>query len=443
MKKQLWSTLMVTLIASLVLAACAAPAPAAPATEAPVAIEVPPTDEGSLAQSPESITVAVVDGPSAEAIKTLAPQFTEQTGIKVDVVQFDYDSAHQKMLLSIQGKAGAYDVIQFDQPFFGAFAGSGAMEPLDAWVTASAAYDWSDIPDPIKQYGQLDGDTYGVDLSAEPYVIAYRPDLLEQAGVAVPTTWDEYLASAKAIRALGPDIYGHSTGVKPARNAWFWIQTLWSYGGDLWDENYTPTVTSEAAVLAAQLQKDLLSVAPESTISNGGDATAELFGNSDIGLSIQYAGYYSTLVDPEKSKNAATTAFAGVPAGTVSATELQGWLIGIPSDSSKKEAGWQFIEWLLGKDTVINMIEAGAPAPGRTSLLSDPGLQATYPIFPAILAGAEVGKTFPTIPEYPAIQDAIAVRLGEILSDQSTIEDGLAALDADMTKILREAGLLQ
>jgi multiple sugar transport system substrate-binding protein len=385
--------------------------------------------------------VVIVDGPSADAIRKLAPSFTAETGIKVSLVQFDYDSSHQKMLLSIQGKAAAYDVIQFDQPFFGAFANGGVLEPLDSRVKGSAAYDWSDIPPAIQQYGQLNGTTYGLDLSSEPYVIAYRPDLLQKASVSVPTTWDEYVAAAQKIRALGPNTYGHSTGVKPARDAWFWIQTLWSYGGDLWDSNYHPTVTSAAAKQAAQLQKTLLQYGPASTISNGGDATAALFGNNDIGLSIQYAGYYSTLTDPTKSKNASKTAFAPVPAGTTMATELQGWLIGIPSDSTKKDAGWQFIEWLLGKANVAKLVEAGAPAPGRTSLLQDPGLSAKYPIFPAILAGAQSGRTFSTIPEYPAIQDAIATRMGEILSGQSSIDAGLTALDQDMTKILKDAGL--
>lgn len=417
--------------------------PTAEATTPPEASAASSAPSAVPSPSADSITVVIVDGPSADAIRKLAPDFTAQTGIKVNLVQFDYDSAHQKMLLSIQGKAGAYDVIQFDQPFFGAFASGGALEPLDARVSASAAYDWNDIPDPIKQYGQLNGTTFGVDLSSEPYVIAYRTDLLERAGVAVPTTWDEYKAAAAKIQALGNGIFGHSTGVKPARDAWFWIQTLWSYGGDLWDQDYHPTVTTEAAKTAAQLQKDLLKFAPESTVSNGGDATAELFGNSDIGLSIQYAGYYSTLTDPTKSKNADKTAFAPVPAGSTSATELQGWLMGIPSDSTKKDAAWQFIEWLLGKDNVAKFVEAGAPAPGRTSLLSDPALSQKYPIFPAILAGAQTGRTFSTIPEYPAIQDAIAARIGEILTDQKNVDDGLTALDQDMTKVLKDAGLLK
>jgi len=398
---------------------------------------------GAAAQSPavDSISVVIVDGPSADAIRALAPTFTAETGIGVEITQFDYDSAHQKMLLSIQGGAGTYDVIQLDHPFFGAFAGGGALEPLDDRVSSSTAYDWADIPASIQQYGQLDGKTFALDLSSEPYVIAYRTDLLEQAGVAVPTTWQEYATAAEKIRALGPEIYGHSTGLKPARNAWFWIQTLWSQGGDLWDADYHPTVTSDAAKAAAELQKKLLTFAPDSTISNGGDATAELFGNSDIGLSIQYAGYYSTLTDPVKSAHADKIAFAPVPAGTVDATELQGWLMGIPSDSSKKDAAWQFVEWLLGKENAPALVEAGAPAPGRTSLLTDPELAAKYPIFPAILAGAQTGRTFPTIPEYPQIQDAIAARMGEILTDQSTVDDGLAAMASDMTTILQDAGL--
>jgi multiple sugar transport system substrate-binding protein len=52
---------------------------------------------------------------------------------------------------------------------------------------------------------------YGVPQDAGPMALFYRKDLFEKNNIPVPTTWDEYMADAKKIRALGGYITNFST----------------------------------------------------------------------------------------------------------------------------------------------------------------------------------------------------------------------------------------
>ena len=54
----------------------------------------------------------------------------------------------------------------------------------------------------VLQNGYYDGTLYALGYSVTPYVFAYRIDLLEEAGLEVPTTWEEAEGSrARAHRA--------------------------------------------------------------------------------------------------------------------------------------------------------------------------------------------------------------------------------------------------
>ena len=48
-----------------------------------------------------------------------------------------------------------------------------------------------------------DGHAYGVPQDTGPMALFYRADLFEKAGIAIPTTWDEYAAAAEKVKAAG------------------------------------------------------------------------------------------------------------------------------------------------------------------------------------------------------------------------------------------------
>jgi ABC-type glycerol-3-phosphate transport system substrate-binding protein len=186
---------------------------------------------GCAATSAEDneITVFLIQSPTADAIKARIPDFTAETGIKVNVVDAPYDDAHQKMLLAFNSKKGAYDVVQFDNPYLAPFASQGTLAPMDDNIQGSADYDIADFVPALQDYGKYEGQTYGLNLSTEPFLLWYRTDIYKDLNLNVPTTWDEYLANAKAIQASGK-ASGQVIANASSVNSWWWLQLVWSFG---------------------------------------------------------------------------------------------------------------------------------------------------------------------------------------------------------------------
>jgi multiple sugar transport system substrate-binding protein len=98
-----------------------------------------------------------------------------------------------------------------------------------------------------------DESVYGLGLDFTPEGLFYRADLFQQAGIAVPTTWDEYYEAAKAVRATGGYI-----GNLPSWGTFWptnWMQAgekWFSLDGDTWD---VTIATDENKEIADRLQK--------------------------------------------------------------------------------------------------------------------------------------------------------------------------------------------
>lgn len=69
--------------------------------------------------------------------------------------------------------------------------------PIDEYFEAWEGKD--DIMPAVLANGMYNGHVYGLGYSVTPFVFAYRIDLLEEAGIEVPTTWEDLADAAKAL----------------------------------------------------------------------------------------------------------------------------------------------------------------------------------------------------------------------------------------------------
>lgn len=110
-----------------------------------------------------------------------------------------------------------------------------------------------------------EGSVYAVPQDSGPMAMYYRADLFEQAGIEVPTTWEEYAAAAEQIKAQGSYI----TNFPKSDVNWF-AGMVWQNGGqwfandgESWDVNLTGPESEEVATYWQDLlSKDLVSTLP-------------------------------------------------------------------------------------------------------------------------------------------------------------------------------------
>ncbi len=363
----------------------------------------------------QEINVYLIPSPSATAIESFIPAFEEATGIKVNVTETPYGEAHQKLLLSVQLDQGQYDVAQFDNTFLAPFGAAGTMQPLDEQIAGSAEYDIADFAQGQQDYGKYDGQTLGLTLSTEPMIQWYRTDIYEELGLEPATTWDEYMANARAVADSGLGD-GNIIGWGP-NASWWWMTLVWSFGGHLYDADLNPTVNSPEAVEATTFMKDLLAYGPDGGISASGDDTTNKFLSQDIGAMIQYSGYWGVALDPANSAFVGNIGTAPMPMGAVDITHLAGWNIGIPADAKNPDDGWKFLEFVLGKSNAVDYLKAGAAAIGREVDLGQRGA-----------AGA---ASLPAAPEHPRREPDRALPPDPRLAGSREGDPRRAAADAD------------
>lgn len=384
----------------------------------------------------EKLTVFLIPSPNATAVAALATDFTAETGIEVEISETPYGEAHQKQILAFQTGNGQYDVVQFDNTFLANYGANEFLEPLDEYVDGSTEYDADDFSTALQDYGDYEDQTLGLILSTEPFLLWYRTDVYEDLGLEVPTTWDEYLANAKAISDAG-EADGQVMGYATPANTWWWMQLVWSFGGDLYDDGFNPTVNTPEVAAATEFYVESLGAAPAGGIAATGDDVTNLFISQNIGQMIQYSGYHPLVVDPETSNYPDTIATARVPIGTEDVIHLAGWNIGVPADSKNKDAAWQFLEYVMGKTNAKKFLEAGAAAPGRISTTTDPDLLAETPYLSHlnIPDGVRVER-YPQLTVWPEFEKVTGDVLANILSGQTSIDEGLNELQEKLTTVL-------
>jgi multiple sugar transport system substrate-binding protein len=125
-------------------------------------------------------------------------------GITVNLEVQSWDNLNDVVTTKVQG-GNAPDIMN-GGPFAG-FAADDLLYPVEDVVSAETAADFQ----PSFVESASVGDTqYGLPLIASSRTLFVNNDLLEQAGVEAPTTWDELLEAGKAVNALGlPSTYGY------------------------------------------------------------------------------------------------------------------------------------------------------------------------------------------------------------------------------------------
>jgi len=185
----------------LALAACVAP----------VAPQAATTGDAPAAAA-KTIRIAWWGGDLRhEKYKQILDLYEQVTpGVKMEREFSDWAPYWEKLATQIASGNGP-DIIHTHQNLVNEYANRGALEPLDALVSASAI-DLSDFPAGTVAAGKRGGVNWMIALGASVASTIYNKNMLEQAGVPLPENnwnWDDYAETVRAAQGnLGGDIYG-------------------------------------------------------------------------------------------------------------------------------------------------------------------------------------------------------------------------------------------
>jgi ABC-type glycerol-3-phosphate transport system substrate-binding protein len=195
------------------------------------------------AAQPRGVTLRalVYPYPVTKAIRDMLPEYEKQTGVKVEWEEAPFAEALSKQMTELVAKTDRYDFFTTSNMWLGAEAGTGQLLMLDDLIAkAGAALDWQDFMPKQRQMFTYKGKSYGIPLSSNIMMCAYRRDVFDQEGIKVPPlgtsfTHTEWLNIVKRLTK------GRQKGttflVQPmATSTQAWSNVLMSAGGRYFDE---------------------------------------------------------------------------------------------------------------------------------------------------------------------------------------------------------------
>lgn len=164
-----------------------------------------PADEGNdLSDSGSTTIVMWVDTERAPALKDIAAQFKEDTGITVKLEIKDFGTVDQDFISQVPTGKGP-DLIVSPHDKLGAYVANGVVAPLELGDIADG------FADSAIQAMTYEGTVYGVPYSIENVALLRNADLVPDA----VDTFDEVIANGEAFAGGAADKYPFLVGLSP------------------------------------------------------------------------------------------------------------------------------------------------------------------------------------------------------------------------------------
>ncbi|MFF4956945.1 ABC transporter substrate-binding protein [Streptomyces sp. NPDC001222] len=146
-------------------------------------------------------------------------------GVKVEHASVPGTSLIPKVLQQASSRT-LPDLLMLDNPDLQQIARTGALTPLDRYGVDTGGFTKG-----IVSAGTYQGKVYGLAPTVSTVALFYNKDMLAEAGVAVPRTWDELRTAAQ--RLTRPGRYGMALDANAGfEGTWQFMPFLWSNGGD-------------------------------------------------------------------------------------------------------------------------------------------------------------------------------------------------------------------
>ncbi|WP_298935149.1 extracellular solute-binding protein [uncultured Ruegeria sp.] len=395
--------------------------------------------------------------PHFDAVMQVLPQFTEETGIRVEVDQLQYLKMREKQTLELTKNKGDYDLIAYVVFSKADYVYADQLENLAKYFMNPALADPNyDAEDLIDGYvgnigvsggakGYLPGPTgslFGIPFGSETSILGYRKDIFDKHGLEVPKTYDDLLELACRIPELEPGMGGLASRAASGHHASHaYLLHLAPLGGRIFDDNWNPIMNNAEGVKAAEALKTIVECGAEGAETFGfAEAGASfLQGNSAMFLdSTVFAGQVN---NPEKSKVVGKIGWAPHPEGTRRGSQTGGFGIGIPTNAQNKDAAFLLMQWLTSKEADKAIAVAGGN-PSRFSTHSDPDVLAEQPhleVFGEALKHADPDWR-PIIPVWGKINADLGTTLSQVLTEDLDIQTALDGVAERSKAIMDDAG---
>ena len=393
---------------------------------------------GSTAYACEIGARVSIVGNEFPAIQTVGAGAQECAGAEVTT---NLTADHQTLNVpGMQGNPAEYTSAIVANSSIVALMNEDVIRPLDDLIAAHGG----DLKP--TQLITINGQVMAVAFMANAQHLVYRSDVLEAVGMDVPTTYEEMLAAAEAIRAAGimenPVGGAYASGWNLAQE---FNNMFLGMGGTHFEAGTAnPNVNTPEGVATLEMMKALSEYMNPDFLTHDSNATNAEFRAGNVALMNMWGSRAATLVDADGVPQEVVDGFAiagpmTVGGGDTAASTLwwDGWTVA--KNISDEEAEATFIAMMHAiRPEILESDEVAAQA----VWLID-GYEPT-PAATGVFAAAEMGTIpYPMLPYMGLMHSALGAELADFMNGNESAEQALADVEAAYVAAAKENGYLQ
>jgi multiple sugar transport system substrate-binding protein len=346
--------------------------------------------------------------------------------IKVERQEFPWAQYTGEILTTGIATGEAPDVFFISPGDWRRYAESGLALPLEDYMPQ---YLLDDLLPAAVDAVTLDGHIYSVPFEMEPVALWYNKEILAEAGLEVPTSWDELVAAAETLTTS--DRYGILLPMNPDYfENFIFYPFLWMAGGQVVNEDFTEAaVNTPEAARALDLWGTLVREGWAAPTSTGNDPTDERFPTEQAAMFVSGYWVWGWLQAnyPEFVEKVGVAPIPAPDADSEMATVYGGWTVMVYADTEHPEAAAEFAINMFGAEDNARAaawtMEYNTKLSPRQSVLQ--GNEEFYSQFPHDVFANEI---FPIARAEPSFPPEIAQSVWDAL--QSVMFADVPAEDA-------------
>lgn len=347
---------------------------------------------------------------------------------------------HQKInVAGMTGNPAEYTSAVIANSSIVALINEDVIRPLDDLIAMYGA----DIP--ARQLITIDGQVVAVAFMANAQHLVYREDVLAEVGMDVPTSYEEVLAAAEAIRAAGimENLVGgaYAAGWNLAEE---FVNMYLGTGGNFFEAGTANvSINNENGVEALEMMKALTAYMNPDYLTHDSNATSAEWEAGNVALMNMWGSRTGVLMDDEGAEEVVysnTRAGGPLTVGDSGAAASTLWWDGwtVAKNISDEEAAATFQA----------MAHATSPALLNDETMSQAvwlmdGFEA-QPVNEGVLATVAAGAApYPMLPFMGLLHSALGDNIADYLQGNESAEQALMDIEAAYTATATEQGYLQ
>jgi multiple sugar transport system substrate-binding protein len=375
-----------------------------------------------------------------EVLTPVLQQFTQQTGIKVNLEVIGWNDLQTRIQTAITSNSGP-DVLNIGNTWAASLQATGAFMPFD-----DAAFSAIGGKDKFVKTAMDTGGAPGQDPTSVPYLglafgLYYNKQMLKDAGVNPPTTWEEMVAAAKKLTDPAKGTYGFSlaAGIY-TENVHFAFINGSQNGGEWFDSAGKPTFTSDANVQGVLRYLDLMQKDKVVNTSNAqydnGTKSVNDFATKKVAMILNQNNADNSIVaNGMKNDEYGVVPFPAPTGGQKIASFIAGINMSIFKNTKNKDAALQFVKFMTSPETQTTLGKPFSSLPvlkGETPVFTDNPAEAKT--FSDIYAN--MSKPLPLVPAEDQFESTVGKAMNTMFAKVAT--GGTVSAD-DVKAALKDA----